>query len=261
LYLDRKIAHFTRQITEKLTQLIQLTVSDFARLRLGFEPDPLQSAVLDSSAKRGILNCTRQWGKSTILALKAAHRAYSIPGSLVLVASPSLRQSAEFLRKTAEFLSRLGIPRRGDGDNPNSLALPNGSGIVGLPGAEATVRGFSAVSLLLIDEASRLSDATYLSLRPMLAVGDGDLWLLSTPAGKRGFFYEAWAHGDEWERHTAPATQCPRIRPSFLEEERRHMGEAWFAQEYLCEFTDDGDGFFPRALVEDALCDGEPLSI
>jgi hypothetical protein len=92
----------------------QLTVSDFARLRLAFEPDPLQSAVLDSSARRAILNCTRQWGKSTVLAIKAAHRAYSIPGSLVLVASPSIRQSAEFLRKAAAFLSSLGIATTGD---------------------------------------------------------------------------------------------------------------------------------------------------
>ena len=65
----------------------------------------------------------------------------------------------------------LGIRPRGDGDNAISLQLPNGSRIVGLPGKEATVRGFSAVSLLLIDEAARVEDAMYKALRPMLAVG------------------------------------------------------------------------------------------
>ncbi len=147
MYQEIKTAHVRRRITKKLTQLIQLTVSNFARLRLGFEPDPLQSAVLDSSAKRGILNCTRQWGKSTILALKAAHRAYDIPGSLILVSSPSLRQSAEFLRKAAAFLAALGIPRRGDGDNPNSLALPNGSRIVALPGRSYRARLLGRLSV------------------------------------------------------------------------------------------------------------------
>jgi hypothetical protein len=39
-----------------------------------------------------------------------------------------------------------------------SLLLPNRSRIVGLPGNEVTVRGFSAVSLMLIDEAARVSD-------------------------------------------------------------------------------------------------------
>ena len=237
-----------------------LRVSEFARRKLGFEADEQQAAVLDSQAKRGILNCTRQWGKSTVLAAKAVHRSWTQAGSLVLVASPSERQSAEFLRKAAEFLLRLGVPRRGDGDNASSLALPNGSRIVGLPGTEGTVRGFSAVSMLLIDEAARVPDATYKSLRPMLAVGKGDLWLMSTPRGQRGFFYDTWTRGgDMWERHSVPATECPRIEAGFLDEERGELGSAWFAQEYLCEFVENGGGWFGRRLVEEALSGDEPL--
>ena len=88
--------------------------------------------------------------------------------------SPSARQSGEFLRKAAGFARRLGIRPKGDGDNEISLEFPNGSRIVGLPGSEATIRGFSAVSLLLVDEAARVSDELYLAIRPMLAVSDGD---------------------------------------------------------------------------------------
>ena len=43
----------------------------FARTRLGFLPDAQQMEVLQSDAKRGILNCSRQWGKSTVAAAKA----------------------------------------------------------------------------------------------------------------------------------------------------------------------------------------------
>ena len=80
-----------------------MDVARFARERLKFEPDERQAEVLLSNAKRGILNCTRQWGKSTVAAVKAVHRAYTEAKSLVLVASPGERQSAEFrqLRKTA----------------------------------------------------------------------------------------------------------------------------------------------------------------
>jgi hypothetical protein len=63
--------------------------AEFALARLGMRPDAKQMEVLKSRAKRGILNCTRQWGKSTLAAAKAVHRAYTEPGSLVLVASPS----------------------------------------------------------------------------------------------------------------------------------------------------------------------------
>ena len=89
------------------------------------------------------------------------------------------------MRKAAELLREAGDAARGDGDNAISLLLPNGSRIVGLPGMEGTVRGFSAVSLLLIDEAARVEDEMYQALRPMLAVGDGDLWLMSTPREAR----------------------------------------------------------------------------
>ncbi len=50
---------------------------EFARLRLAFIPDAVQTAVLQSTAKRRILNCSRQRGKSTVVAAKAVHRAYA----------------------------------------------------------------------------------------------------------------------------------------------------------------------------------------
>jgi hypothetical protein len=234
----------------------------FAFEKLGFDADAKQREVLDSTAKRAILNCSRQWGKSTVAAAKAVHRAWSEAGSLVLVASPCERQSGEFMRKASEFVVRLGLRPRGDGDQPMSLLFPNGSRIVGLPGTEGTVWGFSAVSLLLIDEASRVPDSMYKALRPMLAVKNGDLWLMSTPYGKRGFFHDAWANGGAaWKRISVPATECSRIPREFLEEEKQVLGSQWFAQEYMCEFVDNGSGWFARDVVEGALSDEEGVVV
>ena len=233
-------------------------VVEFAR-RLGLEPDQRQVDLMRGGVKRGIVNCSRQWGKSTIAAVLAVHRAHTRPGSVVVVAGPTERQSAELVWKARDFLKTLGVRRRGDGSNRISLRLPNGSRIIGLPGTEATLRGFSA-SLVVIDEAARVKDAVYKALRPMLAVSNGDLLLLSTPCGKRGFFYENWASGSaDWVRIAVPATECPRISKEFLEEEKRQMPEAWFRQEYLCEFVEDGQQMFERDLVMGALDDGEPL--
>jgi Terminase large subunit, T4likevirus-type, N-terminal len=224
----------------------------FARTRLGFEPDAMQMEVLQSNAKRGILNCSRQWGKSTVTVAKAVHRAYTRPGSTVLVASPSQRQSAEFLRKAAAMVRKLRIRPRGDGYNATSLLLPNGSRIIGLPGTHETSRGFSA-SLILIDEASRVHDDVYDALRPMLAVEDGDLWMMSTPAGQHGFFYEAWAGNEDWFRMSVKATECPRISAQFLERERAGMVSGVFEQEYMCGFHGDGTEYFDRQTVLDAV--------
>jgi hypothetical protein len=234
----------------------ELDAVQFARQRLGFEPEPLQARVLESRHSRGILNCSRQWGKSSVAAVKAIHKAVSLPGTTVLVASPSNRQSAEFLDKAQKLMRRAGMPVRGDGKNDVSLAFGNGSRIVGLPGVEATVRGFSSISLLLIDEAAWVEDAMYHALRPMLAVGRGDLWLMSTPCYQRGFFYETWENGGpEWFRVKAPATECTRISEEFLAEELEELGEDKFRREYLCEFMDSGTEVFGREAIENAFVD------
>ena len=61
---------------------------------LGIVPDPWQAAVLRSPAKRTLLLCSRQSGKSTTTAVLALHRAVYRANSLILLVSPSLRQSS-----------------------------------------------------------------------------------------------------------------------------------------------------------------------
>src|ERR1035441_2310 len=105
--------------------------AEWVRTQLELPVDALQERVLRTTNKKGILNCSRQWGKSTITAAKAVHHAYHTAKSLTVVVSPSGRQSGEFLRKATGFARMLGIRPKGDGYNEISLELPNGSRIVG----------------------------------------------------------------------------------------------------------------------------------
>jgi len=233
----------------------------FARERLRFLPDPTQALVLASRSNQVILNCTRQWGKSTLTAAQAVFTAWHEPESLILVMSPTARQSSELVRKASAFLSRLGVRPRGDGGNKISLLLPNGSRIVGLPGTEATDRGYSGVRLLLVDEAARVDDDLYFAMLPVLAVSGGDIWLMSTPFGRRGFFYQAWVErGPDWRRIKVPATECPRILPANLARDRVAMGDRWFRQEYMCEFAENQENLFSEQLIRKAInYDVKPL--
>src|SRR5262249_37272584 len=126
-------------------------------------------------------------------------------------------------------------------DRALQLHLDNGSRIIGLPCSPDTIVGYSAANLIVIDEAARVSDDLYKALRPRLAVSKGRLVALTTPKGRRGWFYEEWdkcaqalAAGRPavWKRITVKATECPRIPKGFLEEERQSLGERWFRQEY-----------------------------
>jgi hypothetical protein len=57
--------------------------------------------------------------------------------------------------------------------------------------------------------------------------------LLSTPFGKRGFFYDTWVNGldAEWLKIKITALECPRISGDFLEQEKRVLGKFWYDQE------------------------------
>ena len=107
----------------------------FAREALGFLPDPWQEKVLRWSGKGLLLNCSRQSGKSTTAASLALHRAKFFPSSLVLLISPSQRQSSELFRKVQEFLKSLPADQQPKliEDNKLSLTLRNKSRIVSCP--------------------------------------------------------------------------------------------------------------------------------
>jgi hypothetical protein len=185
----------------------------------------------------------------------ALHRALTAPGSLVLILAPAERQAKELFSKVAGFYHTLGHPIPADSYRKLGVQLSNGSRIEALPGTEKTIRGFSGASLLIVDEAARVDDGLYYAVRPMLAVSGGALMLLSTPAGKRGVFFEAWTEGEGWERYEVPASECPRIPASFLEEERRALPEFIYRQEYCTEFVDTEDQLFGYDLVTSSITD------
>jgi hypothetical protein len=204
--------------------------------KLGLEPDPWQIEVLEGNHSRLLLNCSRQAGKSTVVAMLGLAEALFKPGTKVLLLSRSHRQSKELFRIVTDLHRRLNAPLV-ERKSSEELQLANLSRIINLPCREDTIRGYSNVNLLVIDEAARVPDDLFRAVCPMLAVSGRRMICLSTPYGKRGFFYDAWAHGRaDWVRIEVPAERISRIRPNFLECERRRLGDSWYRQEYGCSF-------------------------
>jgi hypothetical protein len=202
------------------------------------EPDEWQRDILRSQSPRVLINAARQSGKSTVAAVLGLYEALYHAPSLVLLLSASLRQAQELGKVLFDGYRRLGKPVSAEAENRLSLELSNGSRVVCLPSREQTVRGYSSVRLIVADEAARIPDPLYHSLRPMLAVSGGALIALSTPNGKIGWFYESWQNSDEFYRVRITADQCPRISPVFLAEEKRTLPRLVYAQEYDCQFVE-----------------------
>lgn len=244
-----QVAQFRHSIQKELSKRDRV---EFARA-CGIEPDEWQANFLRSESDRVLLNCCRQSGKSTTTALVALHTALYEPGSLTLVLGPAERQAKEFFSKVMEFYRALGLGKKAISERKLGMEMDNGSRIEALPGVERTIRGFSRVRRLILDEASRVPDGLYYAVRPMLAVSGGSLYMLSSPFGKRGVFYEEWVGNGDWERYEVTAHECPRITHEFIEEERAALPRLMFDQEYMCKFTETDDALFSHEEIEAAM--------
>lgn len=218
-------------------------------------PDPWQEALLEDGHKHVLLLCARQSGKTSVVATLAAHRALHQPAAEIIIVSSTQAQASEVLRRIRQILrvAELRYSQR----SVQRIELANGARILALSSSEQSVRGYSGVSLLIIDEAARVPDELYYALTPMLAISQGDLYALSTPFGARGWFWQAWAQDreDAWHRVTVTADECPRLTPEFLAEERRRMGELWYRQEYDCQFVDATHSVFGYDLIQSLVRD------
>jgi hypothetical protein len=226
---------------------------------LGLDPpDEWQKTVLRSNSKRIILNCARQTGKSTVVAVMALQHALYEPNSMVIVISRTYMQAAETFKKIIHFYRYKGRPvSTAITESTHRLELRNGSRIVTLSGQRPeSIRGFSGVTLLIVDEAAQVMDEAYFAARPMLAVSGGCVIILSTPHGKRGFFWDTWANKDDWLKVKISADDCSRLTPEFLAEERATFPDWFFLQEYYNHFAEGTSSVFKPEDIDRAFKEG-----
>jgi hypothetical protein len=204
---------------------------------LGFNPDPWQVQFLNSKHHRTLLNCSRQSGKTTAAAFLCLYQGMFQPNQTILIFASASRQSKEFLHRMHSFYRQLGHPVQRQTDQVAVLDFDNGSRIIPLPDSQEGVRIYSP-NLIIVDEAAQVSDALYNSIMPMLAANKGSFIGLSTPFGKRGWYYHEWIGEGrtDWRRFSITADDCPRIDPAEVDQ-LRHRGESYIRQEFYCDFS------------------------
>ena len=221
--------------------------------RSGLTPDSWQSELIRDTTNWWLLLCTRQGGKTQAISALALATALNRKGALVLILTPSERQSKEVLRCVSQYYLKLyGLPLRSDAITALKMEFENGSRIVALPGSsEKTIRVYAGVTLLLVDEGARVPDELFHSIIPMLATSGGRMVVASTPWFSRGFMWREWLHGgDTWKRVKVTADDCLRIDREFLAKEKKRKPRHWFLQEYYCVW-----GSTASALFDPDMCD------
>ena len=203
---------------------------------------------------------------------KAAHYARYHPGSTTLIASHTQDQAGYVQTWVADAARRANLPddyelkkkevevweddATGGGGriarrSVLSLELANGSKVKSVPASPETVRGASP-NLIIIDEAAYVQNVVYDAIRPMRGQTKAQLILLSSAGPKRGFFYDEWTNKDPvWERMQVTAKEVSWIDDEFLDRERLKLSsEAFFRQEYYCEFMDVEGGLFSKEQID-----------
>ena len=178
---------------------------------LGVEPTAWQQTFLRAPRGSSILALTaRQVGKTITAAWAIAHTMLFVPGSLLVIACPAQRQSAEAVRRVREALVKAGAEL--ESDNVYGLELQNGSRVLALPGSDDSIRGLTVDGWIVADEAARLQQDLIAALRPMRARRpQARLAMLSTAWSRTDPFWLAWAGDDpNWIRLKATADSTPR---------------------------------------------------
>lgn len=199
------------------------------------------------------LRSGRQVGKSTVIGYKAAKYALQNRDKLIMVISKTERQSGLLFSKILLNLHEMAKSQiKGGKDRPtkHKVTLRNGSVIHCLPAGDTGygIMGFT-IDLLIADEAAFIPEEVWNSIIPALAITRGAIWLLSTPYLKEGYYYECFKDPTFTSFHTS-SEDCPRKDQEFLDQKKKVLTKAQYAQMYLGEFVDNDLRFFPEELIE-----------
>jgi len=229
------------------------------RFRLGiastlwrWKPHPTQLEWLLSDARTKVASCGRRWGKTEAAAIDAATLAFSWPGSIQMVVSPTYDQSRLIFDLVESLMLRSGVTRGITKvvRTPYPRLLYGRSLIMARTADEdgRNLRGHAA-DRVIVDEAAYIRDKVIQEvIRPMLADRDGRLVMISTPFGKN-HFYRAFLRGAEggdgrYRSFTFPSMANPHVSHEYIEEQRRELSPRQFAVEYEAQFLDDQNAVF-----------------
>lgn len=226
-----------------------MNIVELAETELKLSLDKWQKEVLNYNGHITI-RAGRQVGKSTVISLKCLDYAINNENKAIMVIAASQRQAELLFDKIKYYFVEFFPDVIAEDPTKTKIILNNGTKIYCLPAGRSgyTIRGYS-IDLLIADEAAFIPEPVWIAITPMLAVTKGKIILLSTPFGKGGYFYNSFSDYNFKQFHIS-SENCHRIDRSFLEKEKERMSKLEYAQEYLGEFVEEFNQFFPTELIK-----------
>jgi len=239
------------ELTDPVTWLIK---------NAGWGPFPYEAEILqDHNLRIRVIHKSRQIGITTTISHEAAWKAATTPNRLILIVSPSLRQSKVPMDRIHALVDTIPeLDHQTIRKNSTEIAFRNGSRILSLPNNPDRLRAYTATDIYLDEAAHFLNDEPVMRvIQPMLIATQGPLTIISTPFGKRGLFWDYYQRIANMQTLDAtvkvydlcPSTISPIINTTDLEREKQMLTDLEFRQEYLGEFIEEVDVYFPIDLI------------
>ena len=221
------------------------------------------------------LLCTgRRVGKTYIMARGAIDRMAEIKGLKVIIFSLTEEQAMLIIAMAKNYLMEKNpklFSKKKTETNMRTITLKNGSVLRCRPAGDTgdSGRGFEA-DIVIVDEAARMSKFFWIAVKPIILMNAGELWLASTPFGKKGYFWDSF---NETENIKSPdarfkifyktTEQVVKEREitkewteefrekvlRILEQDRRTMSRLEYGQEYEGLFMEDLQQFFTDEII------------
>jgi len=168
--------------------------------------------------------------------------------------APFLNQAKKIVWQEPEMLAKYCPPEVWEKRNNSDLTLkfPNGS-ILYVLGADKpdSLRGPNPRGVVLDEYGDMRQELWSGIIQPIMTANpQGWTWFMGTPKGRNDFFNKynyAVNYGDpNWFASSLKASQSGIIRADLLEDARKTTTQAFFSQEYECEFLESASSFFRR---------------
>ncbi len=214
--------------------------------------DEWQKKVLKTKGNF-VMRSGRQVGKSAIISVKCGEVAMQSKNKTIMVIAKVERQSQLLFQKILRYIhvKNKDIIMGGvDRPTKTRIKLTNGSIIYCLPAGDTGygIMGFT-IDLLIADEAAFIPEEVWNSVIPTLAVTKGDIWLLSTPFIKEGYYYNCFNDPTFTSFHQS-SEDCQRRDDDFLTHKKATISKAQYAQMYLGLFVDNLKRLYSDELIK-----------
>ena len=208
------------------------------------------------------INKSRQIGLTEIvLRIVQYHCFHKYKGGKILIIAGTREKTTKTVMNRLKMLFNEIRPTVKDDRHDLNIILKNGTEIEGKPSNSEAIRGETKIRAIVVDEAAHFAlvdDSVVLdAIEPILHTNRSDVFLVSTPKGQRGFFYEIANGQNDYKKIQYDYTCAVGwIYTNKEMDEELKRTDIDTDQEYRCQFTSARSSIF-GVIKDEAIEDFE----